>query len=112
MGIKGLILEITQLKVSFVKINEIEKKVLTQISRKDIILCYEDNVFDTYKVVGMVKRLTRRIVVSVTRGFDPPYSPHNLHIVITVGCSRVVRQTDFDSVMRWFDPATPANMTH
>ena len=38
MGIKGFILEITQLKVSFVKINEIEKKVLTQISRKDIIL--------------------------------------------------------------------------
>ena len=38
MGIKGLILEITQLKVSFVKINEIEKKGLTQISRKDIIL--------------------------------------------------------------------------
>ena len=38
MGIKGLILEITQLKVSFVKINEIEKKVLTQISRTDIIL--------------------------------------------------------------------------
>ena len=38
MRIKGLILEMTQLKVLFVKINEIEKKVLTQISRKDIIL--------------------------------------------------------------------------
>ena len=44
---------------------------------------------------------------SVTRGFDPHYSPHNLHIVITVGVSPSGKATDFDSVMRWFDPSHP-----
>ena len=44
---------------------------------------------------------------SVTRGFDPHYSPHNLHIVIIVGVSPSGKATDFDSVMRWFDPSHP-----
>ena len=44
---------------------------------------------------------------SVTRGFDPHYSPHNLHIIITVGVSPSGKATDFDSVMRWFDPSHP-----
>ena len=39
---------------------------------------------------------------SVTRGFDPHYSPHNL---LYVGVSPSGKATDFDSVMRWFDPS-------
>lgn len=38
-------------------------------------LCYEDNVFDTYKVVGMVKRLTRRIVAPLRVGSIPTTHP-------------------------------------
>lgn len=44
---------------------------------------------------------------SVTRGFDPHYSPHNLHIVITVGVSPSGKATDFDSVMRRSDSVYP-----
>lgn len=43
---------------------------------------------------------------SVTRGFDPHYSPH-------LGASPSGKAMDFDSIMRWFDPSRPCHcMTH
>ena len=55
----------------------------------------------------MVKRLTRRIVAPLRVGSIPTTHPHNLHIIITVGVSPSGKATDFDSVMRWFDPSHP-----
>ena len=53
-------------------------------------LCYEDNVFDTYKVVGMVKRLTRRIVAPLRVGSIPTTHPIYLHIDV-INCRGVAK---------------------
>ena len=54
---------------------KLEKVIDTNFYNRYNSLCYEDSVFDTYKVVGMVKRLTRRIVAPLRVGSIPTTHP-------------------------------------
>ena len=70
------------------------------------IICYEDEQSLWYlQVVGMVKRLTRRIVAPLCVGSIPTTHPTTLYL--STGVSPSGKATDFDSVMRWFDPSHP-----
>ena len=55
-------------------------------------------------MVGMVKRLTRRIVAPLRAGSNPVTHPN----FFILGCSQVGKAQDFDSCMRRFEPCHPS----
>ena len=57
-------------------------------------------------MVGMVKRLTRRIVAPLRAGSNPVTHPN----FFILGCSQVGKAQDFDSCMRRFEPCHPSQI--
>ena len=56
-------------------------------------------------MVGVVKRLTRRIVAPLRAGSNPVTHPI---LIDNLGCSQVGKAQDFDSCMRRFEPCHPS----